>query len=191
MEWIDEGLSLMQASATTSHDGSNNVSVTVSDGFIPNYQTFSLTATCTVHAGANSCGRANFGQSDFHTPGCRTAPEAANLGLAKAAITAFDLALVVEHFELQGPSLLLQRAVGIPGLWLSHHRPSKKVAQKPIPPSVLKRLVVENSVDSALYSFARKKAKAAMKVLSRELLREHGAGMGGYDPFAPLRKRPK
>ena len=36
---------------------------------------------------------------------------AGDLKLAKAALGAFDLPLVVEHFAMQGPSLLLQRHV--------------------------------------------------------------------------------
>lgn len=58
-----------------------------------------------MEAGANSCARENFGQSDFGTPGCRikehVAYGAAQLALAKAALASFDLPLVVDHFDLQ------------------------------------------------------------------------------------------
>mmetsp|Transcript_55254 Transcript_55254/g.110940 ORF Transcript_55254/g.110940 Transcript_55254/m.110940 type:complete len:403 (+) Transcript_55254:93-1301(+) len=183
IDWMDEGVSLMMAATSPS----SRVKVTGADGYLPNFQARSLTATCVIAAGARSCGRDNFGQSEFHTPGCRTSREATDLAMAKAVIDAFDLSLVVEQFDFQGPSLLIQRLLGVPGLWLHNARRAKR-ARTVVPRVVLKRLAADNLVDAALHEYTKEKAVRAMKALSSDLLRAHGVGMGGYDPFGSTSK---
>jgi len=183
--WMDDGIKLLQFEPGNSN-GRLRKAFTGAYSYLPNYHARSLTAQCVASGGANSCGRANFGQSDFGTPGCRIKKYSdVNLELAKAAIAAFDLVLVVEQFYLQGPSLLLQRTVGVPNLWLGHARTNSR-KHNPPPPEVVARLQSENNADTALHAYATQLSNAALKDLEADLKREHGASMGGFAPFQPI-----
>jgi len=179
---MDDGLNLLQFERESTH-GRLRKAFTGAYSYLPDYHARSLTAQCVASGGANSCGRANFGQSDFGTPGCRIKkPTAVDLALARAAVSAFDLVLVVEQFDLQGPSLLLQRTVGVPNLWLGHARTNTR--KHPPPPAVvLARLRAENAADAALHAFATELSNAALTALAVDLEREHGPSLGGFDPF--------
>jgi hypothetical protein len=182
---MDDGIKLLQFEPGNLN-GRLRKAFTGAYSYLPDYHARSLTAQCVASGGANSCGRANFGQSDFGTPGCRIKKyTTVDLELAKAAVAAFDLVLVVEQFDLQGPSLLLQRTVGIPNLWLGHARTNSR-KHNPPPTEVIARLQSENAADTALHAYATELSNAALKDLEADLKRRHGANMGGYAPFEPI-----
>jgi hypothetical protein len=117
----------------------------------------------------------------------------AQLALAKRVLEAFDLALVVEHFHLQGPSLMLQRVLGVgvdasleedehdrphkAGIWLGHARPNARGrtargARADPPDAILRRLREENAWDRRLHAFAIQLSSRRMEELRDELERE-------------------
>ena len=68
--------------------------------------------------------------------------------------------------SLQGPSYLLQRTLGVPGLWLGHARSNAKRKVRPPAPSVLERLRRENALDLALHAAAREHSVAMLRQAS-------------------------
>jgi hypothetical protein len=86
---------------------------------------------------------------------------------------AFDVVLVVEQFSLQGPSLLLQEALGVPDLWLGHARTNSRPHNTP-PPEIVERMKLDNAIDIELHQFATEYSLRMFKELNEKFKNLYG-----------------